>query len=1313
MNDPRIFGTPEFELPGSPLAVPDAHVPYTAPAKVSSAAAVGAAGLPQATAIAAARDVLPATVGESAAAAWSQTLPMSIWDYANSPSVAPEEGYNKAAQMADLELTLDDNERAMLDRAESSTDFDYKLSRIEAHRKAGIQMGSHPFISMAVSIADPVQLGIDAMSGGFGLVGRAARLGRGAQRAMAATGATALTYGAERIRQEEQPISDTEVVLTSLGNGAIAGMFYSPALKALKKVDEDFPAPELAGAVDITRTQHAVAKQPYGWNPDKGVGPRHAFSAPDVTAPKTALDVALETQAIFKGTEFEDIAEAILRAPELSSIKASTSKEIQAMSPRSFGFVSVSGEGGIVSKILGKPGAHKIISLQEGGGADVALHELSHAVLQTRFEMPAFKKQMDELVDIQRNIMHSFRDTFEIPNGGTKFLKGQMEDMGEFIAYSLSSPTFRKWAKENSITSAGLQPKKMPHAWVNPGQKPVHTVWDSIMDLFSRVLGMGRPRLEAFTAANDNWAATVMQNEWPVYQSLDSRLNELVKEITTGAGAGPRPLFTDGITTVEFAMQHSEKELRQKLIEDDAKTQKLRKAEWSLYGSLSKFSPESKAWADNVVDDPLNQSGDSVVSQARAARADLSRLQYEYEDLLLKAMAKRKGGLFNRIFHVGEATQVQAQLERELKMEMLARERITRLGLKTTSTSTPEIRALADSMDKAYAAGLAEMKAAGVDGADDILEQSGYFTRRWDSTNLQSVERKLTDAGATVKEAHAQLTGMLAQGMRRANGWEDELARDIAGAILDRTRRKGNFEDSAFRSHAGNEAAAELRDILTKSGLEGTRLQRAMDVVTGVIDEAGKVSILKHRIDIDMKAGIRLPDGSLFTTADLVDSNLTRQLEVYLDTVAGRVGLAKKGLGSISEQAAARKKALASVDSIPKREELAKLMDNTMDNIMGRPTGEDMNGFMRGMASVNRMVALSGSGMWQATEFAPMMARYGGLKTIGHMLKEMPQFRELYGALRKDKGIASDLKNILAGNGSQDTRLRPFIQRMEDNFEIDPGNTVQLALQQAQQLVPYVNAQRFVQNWQARVAGNLIVDTLQKAAKGDVRAMKVMEQYGLESGILQKVSEQIKAAGTDTRKWSDGVWNQLRGPVTKAMDDAVLRARTGEIPAFAQFTATGKFIFTFRSFVLAAHNKVLLGTANRDGLAGLGKLMLMQLPLTYLATVANNTLAGKNKVGQSDEDYQKEMLMKAFSQVGSFGLFSEVFGIALGTKQEFGAPGLIAIDRALKIGASIGSNVRADEADWGKTAEAGWNALPILSITPVIKAIGTTFPKED
>ena len=126
----------------------------------------------------------------------------------------------------------------------------------------------------------------------------------------------------------------------------------------------------------------------------------------------------------------------------------------------------------------------------------------------------------------------------------------------------------------------------------------------------------------------------------------------------------------------------------------------------------------------------------------------------------------------------------------------------------------------------------------------------------------------------------------------------------------------------------------------------------------------------------------------------------------------------------------------------------------------------------------------------------------------------------------------------------------------------------------------------------------------------------------------------------------------------KMMDEGVLHARLGDTPAFALLNPVGKFICTYRGFTLTAHNKLLAGTMQRDGLAGVGLMMAYQYPLSALAVQAQATINNKKPLTV------KELSVLSMAQMGSMGLIGEVAGIVTDGKKQVGSPGLIPADRA-------------------------------------------------
>lgn len=507
-------------------------------------------------------------------------------------------------------------------------------------------------------------------------------------------------------------------------------------------------------------------------------------------------------------------------------------------------------------------------------------------------------------------------------------------------------------------------------------------------------------------------------------------------------------------------------------------------------------------------------------------------------------------------------------------------------------------------------------------------------------------------------------------------------------AIVDRALRKGYFEDAVFNAPAGAGQLKELRDILKESKMPYDEIERAVNVLRVASDDAGKAGYMKHRMDLDYRATMRI-GGEDFSVMDLIDGRVSTIVDQYVQQVATNSAFARKGLRKRSAIEALREELLHDV-RLERRKEAAELFDNTIAYYRGDPAGAKVNDKFRLLQSYGRTISLAWSGLWQMTEYASAMGEYGLAKTLKYAAQEMPGFKQL---MKPDSDTARALNNVLAEHSSASLRLRPFIARFEDGFEMDMGNALQLSAQQWGNMVPYANAMKFVQHHQARVVGNLILDRLELAAKGNTKARRALAKYGIESPVMDKLAAEIKAKGFDVDAWDDAVWASVRPAFGKMMDVSVLKGRLGDIPAFAAFDPVGKFIFTYRTFVLTAHNKVLAGGLERNGAAAVGLMLMYQMPLALAAVQAQSVISGD---GALEGD---ALVKKSLGQMGGLGLFSEPLKWAIGESNSVGAPGLIPIDRGVKLYQS------AANRDAGQGASTALTMLPVVSAVPFIRGM--------
>lgn len=1199
-----------------------------------------------------------ATYGQSLRAAWDESSLPGLHEFLTEPNFEPRPGYTAVEQMKLIDFTPTEDEHKFLGTSNSEDQFQFRADRIATQRKNNLLMADNPKLAFAVSALDPGYIALDLVGFGAGRAATIAGLSARAARMSAAGVAGVGAYALGKAGQQIKAVSEAEIVANALLQaGATAVAWRKTPGKELDPTDAGefvphdpaYPAAELRASA--TKAKAAI--------PEPEVMVVRAEGDELMGAPSRAsYEVARKEVTSYSKFEARPAASILDELASGGSEWSTLAREFRGVGRGVLDNMQVRV---VPEEVLTKAGTrshynprlHEVVvtSLEPR----VMMHEIAHGltVHKLGYGLQNPKTAHGAVVEKLESIRAEAQAHLKL-RGMDKTSEYLSGDPFEFVAGLF-------WGKSKFTNTLAQIPSR--------GGNLLTRMVDGVRQL----LGMAKDKESLLTDAI----------------GLTEELMALPLDVVVKN--------SDRSFTMHFAPPNPTAPAASIAKSQDSWASKLgNKIAWNAHKTMSGMGPMGKRVADLLVDNPVDMRGDSVVSQKRAIRSDLSVAQYRYEDALKEEMAVQGASWRKRITDPAGSMNVQKRIERRVVDELLRRDREARVGHGPASNATAAVQKMADALGDAFKGGLDEMKAAGVLGADAVQTNRGYFPRKWAVTNIEDMERALQAQGLTETKAKRRITEAVAAGMRRATpGMDIEVSEDIAGAILSRARSKGYFEDAAFRRHIGNEGAKEVRDILSSSGISPERLQRALDAITGQVDEASKLSSMKHRMDVDMTVGVHFPDGKIAPLSDLIDTGLTRLVDGYLDDAAGQAALARKGLVSAGDIDKLRTEFLHSIEDTSTREQAAKLFDNFIADIKGNPTGEDMEQFMRYMQAMTQMTALSASGLWQVTETAVIAQKYGMAKTVKHALASMPGFRTLLDEVYADPNKATHLREVLTRNASQDVRIRPYVQKMEDNYVMRAGDTVGLALQQAKQAVPYLNAMKYVQRWQARMTSNLVVDTFQRAAKGDADALSALNKYGLESHTMDSLKADLLASGMDTSKWTDATWQAVRGPLGKMMDDAVLHNRTGEIPAFAQFSQVGKFVFSFRSFVLGAHNKVLAGTLNRDGMAGLSLLLLYQYPLTFLATAANTGMSGKDKTVD-------QIAAASLSQMGAVGLFGELFGVATGQKQQFGAPGLIALDRVYRVGAGIAAG------DSGATGAALLQATPILAILPPTRAIAET-----
>ena len=1267
----------------------------------------------------------------------------AIWNRVTQPEFTPDPQFEPSEAVLALDTTLDESELEYVMNSKSLDEFNHKMETVEGLRDAYQVMGDHKITAFAAGVLDLPWLAIAAASGGASAAIRVGRIARALSAAGVDAGATAAYMQALKAAR---PVTDDEVLtnimLGSVGAAAFSGrlnkQYPSKDLDGIAKsghnrthTPEFEYRPKLdAGGNPVVRNGKPV------WEPHpKALGEDSAKAARDVpevlgetpdvprraTARSQAEPEAPVARDVPEGVDprtSDDIvptraeAEAPLPAPPRSSwVPPSQSLERSGWS-RTFLNEAIQATENTATQYLLRNLMYQISKMKNdipvywdkrkwaGGRAGTAgmyvrhvgsksrevdshyivmgsigktdpgyfAHEVAHFLTSEKLDYgkanpsTAHGRIYKELDDIRWSFRNQLAEMI------------QKDPQKAFVARYLSSNVKEFVAglyTRDKVFDSLLQSMKDP-------SNPAKTLLNRMVDTVRRLLGLNRGESNAWLKAiglADDLMGLPLEKAWRK-EALDSNPLMLVDPMVAGSVQAARKNIRKVAQKVGDAFSKDAPPVAGQLAKLGG---------WNFHKTMSKFSSEV---ADTLFDNPLTQTQGTVDSWVRTIRSNLSQHQSKYDRLMRAEMAAQGAGARQMVFSPKKSMQVQSGIERELKRELERRGRFFKEhGVDAPEQARKAIHDMADAWEGTMQTAMKEMVDAGVQGAKEVLENRGYYPRRWSSKNITSVERRLEDMGLDRTAARAALRDAVAESVQRANPkWSSELVTDVATALLERARNKGNFSDEGFRAHIGNATLAEVRQVL-QGQIPENRIQRVMQVLEGRQQEVGKAPYLKTRVDIDLDHTVHLPNGEAVRVSDLLEHNLSNSLEHYLDDVSAKAAFARLGIKSDADLTAVRTKMVDDMYgkgfSNADREMAVKLFDGAVDLLHGRPVGTDFGWGIRILQAVNSMVALGAAGLWQVTEYAKAAHRFG-LRTY---------LRNMRGSFRRNSDLtnmspaqAGRLQGILARNSFQDLRLRPYIQKLADGHDMAEGASFLHGVMQAKQLVPYANMMRWIQQHQANIAANAVVDTLEQAARGDKKAIGRLRQYGIDLEANPNVAADIRMHGPDTLRWADGTMGYLRTGMDRIMDDSVLRARKGELPAWAQLSELGRFLFTFRTYILGAHNKHTMGTMHKHGFSGWAMFAAYQIPTSIAMVKLNALMQGKDL---SDE----EVVVRGVGMAGALGLFSEPWNIIAGDQREFGTPGTIGIDRMAGLLGDLAS---------GSPSKFGAGVLGAIPFVPYI-----------
>ena len=707
-----------------------------------------------------------------------------------------------------------------------------------------------------------------------------------------------------------------------------------------------------------------------------------------------------------------------------------------------------------------------------------------------------------------------------------------------------------------------------------------------------------------------------------------------------------------------------------------------------------------------LADDPLIRpefmKATPATSWLRTVRNQADAHLIEYHDAVDAALKRRGLNAWQRkVDTSGAASTARDALERRVAEEIIQRDEVWRRTGERFQGEDPEVAQIADRLEALHNRVGEIARESGLRGFEDFTPRPGYFHRSW---NAAAVTRHDPDV----------VRGLIAQSVLRGMPKVGEETADlIARSIVDRAAARLRNDGLDFFGSIGKTDTDMIEEMLKgTSGVSAARVESVMRRLRQNLDEAGTVKYGKGRLPLDMTTQITMPDGSTLGMLDLIDTDLGRLAENYTTSMTGRSALAKAGIGG-DEQALneLRRQYADTLKGMPETLRRDRML--ALEGLIGDFTGTrpDQNVLGQGAQRLKTLAdssMLAASGLWQVTQYAEMGVQYGIAQTTKEFFKAFPGSRLLMNKIAKDPDLSDEMRTVLGVDLARDIRWHPWVRQHDVNLA-SKDTALDRILHAGKQATPYLNMMRFVHTQQSRMNANLAMNTIARAARGEAKAVKILQEYGLTGDPLKRILETARRTvtyqGKNAKQMNWGAWpgnirDDALNVALRMMDDAIVYGRPGQSigsPLMAR-SQVGQILGQFRNWVGVAHNKLLRGTLSRRGWGGLAGLLVFQYPMTYMMVALNEIRAGR-----LDDISPEKVAARAFGYVSGLGLASEAISIVglSGGRGGLSVPitgTFDAIPHAVGGLGKLGTgDFRGGTADLMKAATA---ALPAVGILP-------------
>lgn len=796
--------------------------------------------------------------------------------------------------------------------------------------------------------------------------------------------------------------------------------------------------------------------------------------------------------------------------------------------------------------------------------------------------------------------------------------------------------------------------------------------------------------------------------EYPVHREVEDVLDDLT------ATAHTEELGAEIIDRVADTIQQQKgsADVRPGII---AQAYTATKSLVSEHFKLTKGIPEVERFLSRLIDDPLGRAGlqgDTAAARLAIIRRQAKQDLFTYLDVVDEAVRKRtgQGKMLGGVSFTKKFQDARDVFEDQVASVMLQRNTEHMQGKALSGSPDADVMRAVEALENVKARALQRAKDAGLKGFENIEAAPGYFYRNWSGDKIHKVARA---------EGDSFVKSMLRQSiLRGSGGYTADEAKAVANAIFTRAKNKSIDARTDFMGQLGQQETDSIIEILKSNGTAAEVVRSIEHRLKAQLDEAGKSKYAKQRIDMDMTLSFRGQHGT-YRMQDLIDSDLSRMTNNYLDGMSGRTALAHAGIGgdvhgvSTYVQQYAELLQKHGVEGA-QRDSMLKTMQDVMSAFTGTPReGAHLGPGLEFLKSTSTAAQLGATGLWQVGEGAVLAMRHGMLAATTALLREMPVVKHIMNLFKDNPQLIDEWEQVMQMSFTDDTRIRPWLRQYEQHYA--PDNALVRGSKYFEQGVQVITAQRWVQRLQTRASLNLHLGMLYKAATGDAKALKHV--LGSSDLFTPDVLTEIKAAarldsrGRITSMGLDSLSDQallaVEQGISRLQDTAILQNRPGWGNSF-QYSAIGKLLGQFTSFVTLANNVVMRRNFYQHGIRGVAHILAFQFPSMLMAAYVNEIRRGEAP-DLDDPAAIRALAWKALTYSSTMGILGDITGAIRGDSRSVAL--LSPLEAPGKVRSAVGNVAQGDYGNAAADVIGAARAASIVGAFPGIQALQSALQK--